>query len=46
VALRRQGKMLLDLSGETILQADDELFLIGPPEKMRQVAQLLRIEVV
>jgi K+/H+ antiporter YhaU regulatory subunit KhtT len=41
-AIRRDAQILSNASADKLLQPNDELFVLGPPEKIAEAAGLLR----
>jgi CPA2 family monovalent cation:H+ antiporter-2 len=43
VAIRRDAQILSNPGADTLLQSNDEVFVLGPPEKIAEVMGLLHI---
>jgi CPA2 family monovalent cation:H+ antiporter-2 len=41
VAIRRDAQILSNPGADTLLQPNDELFVLGPPEKIAEATSLL-----
>jgi CPA2 family monovalent cation:H+ antiporter-2 len=41
LAIRREGKLLTDLDAQTVICPDDELFVIGAPDKVATASMAL-----